>query len=97
VCGFRLGHLQQRSAETTPTLSLVHPQMHKYTAASPGVAAKRGDDFALLTSQPTSQKLSIEVSSRLDIELIDALNEECVKLPTFVVITELDDGRINGT
>jgi hypothetical protein len=61
------------------------------------MTVERGDDFAFLTSQATGQKLSIEVSSRLGIELVDALNEECIKLPTFVVITELDDRRINGT
>ena len=57
-----LGCLEQRSAETTPAVGLMHPQMCDHAATSPRMAIECRDDFSRLASQATAHEPTVEVT-----------------------------------
>src|SRR5262245_11080844 len=71
--------------------------MNDHTTTSPRVAVERRNDFACLVSQLPADESAIEVAGGSGVELVDAVDEECLEFLACAVVAKLDMRVIHGT
>ena len=92
----RFGGLKDLSPQALTSMGLADPEVGDLTTPSPSVTTQPGDDCPCFVPDAHSQEPAIVVAGRSGVELIDAVDEECIQLLALSFVEECNVG-FHGT